>query len=135
MSQQRQGKRRGEPLPSDSALVLRGDERNPDELAETAEDNFAVYGFSSVSVFAEVNGLLLDTSAAAKLARHAWLAVFTADDLLGAGLQLWDTGQSPHYDVVHEDKAQLVAQLVALLVGCPHRLVPNTHHQSPEGGA
>jgi hypothetical protein len=114
--------------------VLRGDELNPDELTEAAGDNFAVYGFYGVSVFAEVNGMVLDTIAtiaAQKLARHEWLAVFTAGDLLEAGLELWDTGQSPHYDVVHEDKVQLVA----LMVGCPHRLVRNVHYEPPEGDA
>ena len=114
--------------------MLRGDELNPDELAETADDNFAVYGFYGISVSAEVNGMVLDTIAtiaAQKLARHEWLAVFTAGDLLEAGLELWDTGQSPHYDVVHEDKVQLVA----LMVGCPHRLVRNVHYEPPEGDA
>ena len=96
-----------------------------------ARDNFAVYGYYGVSVFAEVNGMVLDTIASQKLVRHERLAVFTAGDLLGAGLELWDTGQSPHYDVVHEDKAQLVA----LMVGCPHRLVRNAHYEPPEGGA
>ena len=111
--------------------MLRGDELNPDELAETADETFAGYGFYGISVFAEVNGMVLDTIAAQKLARHEWLAVFTAGDLIEAGLDLWDTGQSPHYDVVHEDKAQLVD----LMVGCPHRLVRNAHYEPPEGGA
>lgn len=131
MSQPKQRKRRDEPLPPSTALVLRGDELNPDELAETADETFAVYGFYGISVFAEVNGMVLDTIAAQKLARHEWLAVFTAGDLIEAGLDLWDTGQSPHYDVVHEDKAQLVD----LMVGCPHRLVRNAHYEPPEGGA
>ena len=70
------------------------------------------------------------TIAATKLARAEWLAMFTAGDLLVAGLELWDTGQSPHYDVVHSELAELVTRLV----GCPHRLVPNDHYEPPEGG-
>ena len=131
MSLPRQRRRRGEPLPAATTLLLRGDALDPLELAETAEDNLAVYGFYGVSVFAEVNGMVLESIAARRLARHEWLVVFRAGDLLEAGLELWDTGQSPHYDVVHEDKTQLVS----LMAGCAHRLLPNAHYDPPEGGA
>ncbi len=81
-------------------------------------------------MFVEVNGATLDTIASQKLARAEWLAVFTSGDLVRADLELWDTGQSPHYDVVHRD----VAELVARFVGCTHRLVKNPHYQDPDGG-
>ena len=126
----KQRQRRGEPLPHDAALVLRGDQLGPAALAETAEENFDTYGFYGISVLVEVNGADWRTIAATKLARAEWLAMFTAGDLLAAGLELWGTGQSPHYDVVHSELAELVSKLV----GRPHRLVPNDHYEPPKGG-
>ena len=126
----KQRQRRGEPLPHEAALVLRGDQLDPVALVGTAQENFDTYGFYGISVFVEVNGTDWRTIAATKLVRAEWLAIFAAGDLLVAGLELWDTGQSPHYDVVHSE----VAELVTRLVGCPHRLVPNDDYEPPEGG-
>jgi hypothetical protein len=62
------------------------------------------------------------------LARAEWLALFTVGVLLRAGLELWDTGRSRHYDLVHGQ----VEELVRRFVGCPHRLVVNEHYVSSE---
>lgn len=120
--------RRGERLPEPASLIVRGDLLDPEALREDAADNFEVYGYYGISVFAEVNGFNVDQIAAAKLTRARWLVLFSAGDVLAAGLELWDTGQSPHYDVVHDDVEELVERLVA----CPHRIIPNP--AGPRGG-
>jgi hypothetical protein len=51
--------------------------------------------------------------------------LFTAGDLQAAGLELWDTGQAPHYDVVHTDLTELAARML----DTKPRVVPNPHHQ------
>lgn len=122
--------RRGDPPLRSGALVLRGDALDPVSMADTARENFATYGFYGISVFVEANGVNWETTAATKLARAEWLAIFNARDLIDAGLELWDTGMSPHYDVVHEDRTQLVARMV----GCQHRVVHNDYYEPPEGG-
>jgi hypothetical protein len=108
--------------------VVRGDVLNPQALRADALDNFDIYGYYGVSVFAEVGGADVAWIASHKLARAEWLVVFRAGDVLQAGLELWDTGQTPHYDVVHDDVDELVRRLVA----CPHRMILNP---SQTGGA
>jgi hypothetical protein len=120
--------RRGEALPDVAALVLRGDLLDPAELRITAERNFDVYGFYGISVFAEVGDATFDTIEATKLARAHWIAVFTAGDLFSAGLELWDTGQVPHYDVVH----QVLPELLDRFLGALHRTIRNEHFRSPD---
>lgn len=109
-------------------MIVRGDLLDPEALREDADDNFEIYGYWGISVFAEVGGFDVDQIATAKLARARWLVLCRAGDVLAAGLELWDTGQSPHYDVVHYDVEQLVERLVA----CPHRIIRNPAR--PTGG-
>jgi len=117
----KQRARRGEPAPDLTTLVVRGDLLDPDALREDATDNFEIYGYWGISVFAEVGPADLDWIATTKLPRARWLVLFQTGDVYKSGLQLWDTGQSPHYDVVHDDLESLVEGLVA----CPHRIIRN----------
>jgi hypothetical protein len=117
----KQRARRGEPAPEEATLVVRGDLLDPDALREDATDNFEVYGFWGISVFAEVGDFDLDWIAANKMSEARWLVLFRAGDLFSAGLRLWDTGQSPHYDVVYDDLEELAERIVA----CPHRIIRN----------
>lgn len=124
----KQRQRRGEPLPDEAAFVVRGDLLDPALLAESAQENHAIYGFYAVSVFAEVGGITWEEIASTKLRRAEWLVLFTARALLANGLELWDTGQAPHYDIVHDDLDQLVGHIL----GCEHRVVQNPVHMEGE---
>ena len=117
----KQRQRRGEPLPDEAAFVIRGDLLDPAILEESARENHAIYGFHGVSVFAEVGGMTWEEIASTKLRRAEWVVLFTARALLANGLDLWDTGQAPHYDAVHDDLDQLVGRIL----GCEHRVVRN----------
>lgn len=116
--------RRGEPVLPAGTLVIRGDLLEPGVLAESAQRNFDVYGFYGISVFAETTEVPWTNLAAARFAAVPWLVLFFAGDLQAAGLQLWDTGLAPHYDVVYRE----VDELVARMLGTAHRVVPNPHY-------
>jgi hypothetical protein len=92
----KQRARRGEPLPDEGFLVVRGDLLDPVQLQSDAVDNFDVYGFYGISVYAEVRGADVDWIARHKLRRAQWLVLFEVRHILGAGLELWDTGLAPH---------------------------------------
>jgi hypothetical protein len=119
---------RDEPPPDDAALLLRGNLLTEAILATTALDNFEVYGFYGISMWAAVGSATQGSLLATKLARQEVVAVFKAGDLRRAGLELRPTGAAPHYDVVHSD----VAHLVAKLIECPHEVIDNEHYEQPE---
>jgi hypothetical protein len=101
---------------------------DPDELESNARDNFEIYGFHGISVYAEVDGFDVDWIGRQKLRRAQWLVLFEVRLILAAGLELWDTGLAPHYDVVHDQAVELVLRFI----GCKHRIIRNSHYQ--EGG-
>lgn len=102
---------------------MRADLLDPDLIVESAIRNHDVYGFYGVSVFAETAGATWMDLAAGRMVRSRWLVLFTAGDLVARGLELWDTGLAPHYDVVHADLPQLVERMLAT----PHRVLQNPY--------
>jgi hypothetical protein len=124
----KQRNRRGDPLPAAAAVIVRGDLLDPAILLESARANYEIYGFYGVSVFAETGGVTWHDIASTKLSRAEWIVLFSAGALLEAGLDLWDTGQAPHYDIVHNDLDQLITRIL----GCEHRVVRNPVHVEGE---
>lgn len=128
MTKFKQRQIRDEPPPDDATVVLRGNLLTEEILTTTASENYEVYGFYGVSMWAEVGEATRDGLLATKLVRQEVVAVFKAGDLRSAGLELRPTGASPHYDVVHTDVGQLVVKLIA----CPHKVIDNEHYEQPE---
>ena len=120
----KQRARRGDKPLLAATVVIRGDLLDPDALAESAQRNFDVYGFYGVSVYAETAEVPWMDLAATRFIAVQWLVLFTAGELQASGLELWDTGVSPHFDIVHADLRELVARML----GSAHRVVPNPHH-------
>ena len=93
-------------------MLIRGDLLDPGVLAESARRNFEVYGFYGISVFAETAEARWTDLAASRFAKVEWLVLFMAGDLVESGLELWDTGQAPHFDAVYERLPELVARML-----------------------
>jgi len=64
---------------------------------------------------------------AERMARASKVARFVARDLYASGLELWDTGQRPHYDCVFVTAAD-GSQLVDRLLVTKFELVDNGHY-------
>jgi hypothetical protein len=124
--------RRGEPPRDAVSVVLRTGDLDVDTLARDAEANFDIYGFYGLSVWVTGPDITLADLLAGKLKGAIEVAQFRAGDLYARSLHLWDTGQYPHYDVVHDDGATLDA-LVSAMRLAPFTAVTNPYYE-PDGG-
>ena len=129
----KQRMRRGDPPPAPDAVVLRGGMLDHDVLVADAETNFAVYGFYGLSVWVPADAAGEDTLFATKLLKSRLVRRFVVADLIDRGLELWDTGQSPHYDLVYLRGANVDALVDAVIATHSTTLI-NPHHD-PDGGA
>jgi len=129
----KQGMRRGEPAPGPDAVVLRGGGIERDVLIADAETNFAVYGFYGLSVWVPADADGEATLLATKLLKSRIVRRFLVADLLARGLEMWDTGQSPHYDLVYVRDGD-VETLVVAVIATHNTTLINPHHD-PDGGA
>jgi hypothetical protein len=119
--------RRDEPLPEPGDLAVRGVLGSlgltTEDLRAAAMMNHDVYGFYGVSVWIPNAEHPLGRLEQTKLVKFSRYAAFTVSDLASGELELWATGQSPHYDVVHNDLDSLVERLRR----APHQIRINPH--------
>ena len=127
----KQRMRRGENPREPEAVVLRTGELDENTLRRDAEKNFEIYGFYGLSVWVPGSAAELDALLANKLKAAAEVIRFAAGDLYARGLDLWDTGQYPHYDGVYLVGDSLDG-LVAAFLSAPRTVLVNQRYD-PEG--
>lgn len=119
--------RRDEPQPTPDTLAVRGIlgavGLAAEDLRAAAVMNHELYGFFGVSVWVPNAEQSIRWLEQTKLRKFSQYAAFTLADLTGAGLALWATGQSPHYDVVYPELDVLVDRMSTT----PHEIRLNPH--------
>jgi hypothetical protein len=128
----KQRMRRGEKTPHPDAEVLRGGALDPQKLRQDATTNFELYGFYGISVWVPTQERTADVLLATKLLKSQVVLRFTARELIAQHLELWDTGQSPHYDVVYV-RADDPEPLINAVLTTPNTIMINPHYD-PDGG-
>lgn len=121
------------PLPDGGVFVVRGDELDPELLADDARtfrerfSDWARYGVSAFYAASEDEiGALCQT----RLVRFAVVVVFSRSDLEAAGVDIVPTFRTPHVTLCHFELDELVERLI----GCEHTERENPYHVSDEGG-
>lgn len=121
-----------EPLPS-------GEVFDREDLIVDVGNNYELFGYYGLSLWATVDGWLLERVLTEKAARAMTVALFRAGDLRDKGLGLVPSGRSPHYDTNVGDvdgqpfgavqvTAPTAADLVARFVSATYTVMENPHY-------
>jgi hypothetical protein len=86
-----------------------------------------------LSVWVPANAGGEDALLATKLLKSRLVRRFLVAALLARDLELWDTGQSPHYDLMYVRDGDVEA-LVDAVIATHNTTLLNPHHD-PDGGA
>lgn len=125
--------RRDEPPPRSGQVAVRGVLSEAgladDDLNGAATMNHGLYGFYGISVWVADGEQSLERLERTKLVKFSHYAAFAVEDLASSGLDLWATGQSPHYDVVHDQLETLVERL--RLTAHQIRINPHLDREEP----
>lgn len=86
-----------------------------EELVAAAEFNHQLYGFHGISAWLVGEEWSLARIAKDKIGAASRLIIFRAGDLRAQGLELWDTGQASHVDIVlaHGDSADVADRVMS----------------------
>jgi hypothetical protein len=110
-----------------AALVIRGDELDPQLLAEDAyrfHERFRDWARYGISAFEADTEAEIDAVCQTRLVRFATVVVFERDALERAGVDVIPTFRRPHVTLCH----QLLDELIERLLHCPHRVLRNPYH-------
>lgn len=113
-------------------MVLRGGALDARALREDAITNNQLYGFYGISCWIPSPDSPQETLLATKLLKSTVVLRFAAADLISMQLELWDTGQAPHYDVVYAG-ADNPDTLVEALISVSAESMINPYYD-PDGG-
>ena len=91
-----------------------------------------MYGFYGLSVWIANDHDHEQALLATKLLKSRVVKRFDVAALIAHDLELWDTGQPPHYDVVYAAGTSL-DRLIQTIIAAPHTTLINPHHD-PDGG-
>lgn len=119
------------PVPDDGVFVVRGDELDPDVLAEDASrfrERFDEWGRYGISAFYAGTEDEVDALCQSRLVQFETVVVFERTAVEAAGVDIIATFRTPHITLCHVDLATLVERLM----NCRHRVLTNPYHVDDE---
>ena len=121
----------GELIDGVTVLVVRGDELDPEVLADDAfrfPERFDEWGRYGISAFYAGSDDDVDALCQSRLVRFETVVVFERTAVEASGVDIVATFRAPHITLCHAD----LAKLVALLMNCRHRVLTNPYYGDDE---